>query len=138
MPCLAAALKPVVPANARQIDTVALNGMWMVYMGPYADSDALTRKEAELKRIKGLDFDEVHSPANLSPGLSLGRFSKQENANKALEDLKNRGIRTARIITLRAPGELVAVRVPEASQAQAAQLTALKLPQGKAFAICRR
>lgn len=118
-------------------DSVAVQGLWLVYMGPYADADMLARKLVELRRIKGLSFEEIHTPASLSPGLSLGRYSQLEDANGALTNLKLRGIRTARIVTLRAPMELQVVRVPQADVNTQVTLSGVKLPQGKVFTACR-
>lgn len=118
-------------------DSVAVQGLWLVYMGPYADAEVLARKLAELRRIKGLSFEEIHTPASLSPGLSLGRYSHLEEANGALANLKLRGIRTARIVTLRAPMELQVVRVPQADVNTQVTLSGVKLPQGKVFTACR-
>jgi len=118
-------------------DNVTVQGLWLVYMGPYADADVLARKLTELRRIKGLSFEEIHTPASLSPGLSLGRYSHIEDANGALATLKLRGIRTARIVTLRAPMELQVVRVPQADVNTQVTLSGVKLPQGKVFTACR-
>lgn len=133
-----AALKgTALPPKLWNTDNVAVQGLWLVYMGPYADAEVLARKLTELRRIKGLSFEEIHTPASLSPGLSLGRYSHLEEANGALANLKLRGIRTARIVTLRAPMELQVVRVPQADVNTQVMLSGVKLPQGKVFTACR-
>lgn len=136
-PQLEALLRPVLPTAARQIDTVTVQGLWMVYMGPYADNDALGRKQDELRRIRGIAFEPVRSPASLAPGLSLGRYTTQAEAEAALERIRLRGIRTARTVTLRPASELLVVRVPRASGADQQALAALTLPQNRGFAACR-
>lgn len=133
-----AMVRPLLSAGSWARQNVAIQGMWLVYMGPYADAEQLQRKQEELKRIKGLDFEVVRSPAALAQGISLGRFSKQDNAENQLEILRNRGIRTARIVTLRAPMELQLIRVPKADVEAQVKLAGLKLPQGKGFTACRR
>jgi hypothetical protein len=130
-------LKPLLPANSWRSDTVAVQGLWMVYMGPYGDADTLARKQTELKRIKGLSFEEVRTPAPLAAGLSLGRFTSLNDATTALNNFKLRGIRTARVVNLRAPMELQLVRVAQASEAMQGALAGVKLPQGKGFTACR-
>ncbi|RZL04022.1 MAG: SPOR domain-containing protein [Rubrivivax sp.] len=132
-----ATLKPVLGANAWSTDTVAVPGQWIAYMGPYVDADMLARKLTELRRIRGLTFEEIHSPASLSPGLSLGRYGSLDEANAALNSLKLRGIRTARIVTMRQPQEVQVVRVAQADVNTQVALSAIKLPQGKGFAACR-
>lgn len=136
-PQVEATLKPVLAANSWTTDTVAVPGVWLAYMGPYTDADMLARKLTELRRIRGLNFEEIKTPANLAPGLSLGRFSRLEDANAALNTLKLRGIRTARVVTLRPATEMQVVRVAQADINTQVALSALKLPQGKSFAACR-
>lgn len=130
-------LRPLLAAKAWRSDTVAVQGLWMVYMGPYGDAEQLARKQTELQRIKGLSFDEVHTPANLAQGLSLGRFAHKADAEAALNTFKLRGIRTARIVSLRQPLDVQVVRVPQATASMQAALSGLKLPQGKGFSACR-
>ncbi|TAK96373.1 MAG: hypothetical protein EPO09_06095 [Aquabacterium sp.] len=134
---LEANLKPILPAGSWGSRTVAIQGMWLVYMGPYADADMLERKQAELRRIKGLSFEEVRTPAHLALGISLGRFNKQEDADAGLNAMRNRGIRTARIVTVRPPMEVQVLRVPRASVGTQVTLASMKLPQGKGFSACR-
>ncbi|MDO9005916.1 MAG: SPOR domain-containing protein [Aquabacterium sp.] len=136
-PQVEATLKPVLAANSWTTDTVAVPGVWLTYMGPYADADVLARKLTELRRIRGLNFEEVKTPANLAPGLSLGRYTRLEDANAALNTLKLRGIRTARVVTLRPAMEVQVVRVAQADINTQVALSTLKLPQGKSFAACR-
>lgn len=132
-----ATLKPVLGATAWNTETIAVPGQWMAYMGPYADADMLARKLTELRRIKGLSFEEIHAPASLSPGLSLGRYGSLDEANAALNALKLRGIRTARVVTVRQAVEVQVVRVAQADVDTQVALSAVKLPQGKGFAACR-
>lgn len=132
-----ATLKPVLAPNSWSTETVAVPGQWMAYMGPYADADTLARKLTELRRIRGLTFEEIHAPASLSPGLSLGRYGSLDEANAALTSLKLRGIRTARVVTVRQAMEVQVVRVAQADIKAQVALSAVKLPQGKGFAACR-
>ncbi|MBA4109703.1 MAG: hypothetical protein C0487_08935 [Leptothrix sp. (in: Bacteria)] len=136
-PQVEATLKPVLAPNTWTTDNVAVPGVWLTYMGPYADTDMLARKLTELRRIRGLTFEEIKAPANLAPGLSLGRYNRLEDANAALNTLKLRGIRTARVVTLRPAMEVQVVRVAQADINTQVALSALKLPQGKSFAACR-
>lgn len=133
-----ALLRPQLPSAVWTKQTVNLQGMWLVYMGPYPEAEQLQRKQEELKRIKDLDFEVVRTPANLAPGISLGRFSKQDNAENQLEMLRNKGIRTARIVNLRPAQELYVLRMARADVDTQLTLSGLKLPQGKGFTACRR
>lgn len=133
-----ALLKPVLPAGTWASQTVLIQGLWLVYMGPYADADMLERKQVELRRIRGLNFEEVRTPASLAQGLSLGRYTKLEDAEAALNTLRIRGIRTARIVTIRPNMEVQVVRVARATVDMQVSLSGIKLPQGKGFTACRR
>lgn len=131
------ALKAPLPADAWSTQTVAISGLWLVYMGPYADEELYAKKLNELRRIKGLNFDEVRTPPALAHGLSLGRYTSLSEAQNGLATMKSRGIRTARIVVLRPEAEMQLVRVPQASQPIQVALSAAKLPQGKAFSACQ-
>lgn len=116
--------------------TVTAPGLWLVYMGPYPDPELLERKQIELRRIRNLSFEEVRSPANLAMGLSLGRFNQEAQAQASLETLRLRGVRTARVVTIRPSSELMMIRIPSASIEVQRRLSELPLPAGKQFAAC--
>lgn len=132
-----ASVKNVLPAGSWNSHAVAIQGLWLVYMGPYHDADMLERKQIELRRIKGLNFEEVSTPASLAQGISLGRFTRIEDAEAGLAAMRNRGIRTARIVNLRPAAEVQVLKVPQASVGMQVALAGLKLPQGKGFSNCR-
>lgn len=125
---------PAASWTAQQV--ASLPGLWLLYMGPFADEEALQRKLSELRRIRNLAFEEVRSPASLVPGVSLGRYTQQEQAEAALENLRMRGIRTARIVTLRPASVQSIIRVAQATADMRQQLEALTLPAGRAFGPC--
>lgn len=130
-------VRHVLPAGSWSGNTVAIQGLWLVYMGPYSDADMLERKQAELRRIKGLNFEEVRTPANLAMGISLGRYNRQEDADAALVTFRNRGIRTAKVVNVRPTMDVQVLKVPKASVSMQVALAGLKLPQGKGFSACR-
>lgn len=129
-------LRPLLPAGSWTHQSIAQGGQWMVYMGPYPDEDLYDRKVIELKRIKGLNFDEVRS-GTYAKGLSLGRFTSEAEAETRLSSLKQRGIRTARVVTIRPAGQVHYLRVAQANVSMQVTLSGLKLPQGKSFSACR-
>lgn len=131
------ALKAQLPADAWSTQAVPISGIWLVYMGPYPDDELYAKKLSELRRIKGLNFEELSAPPALAQGLSLGRYTSLAEAQSGLATVKLRGIRTARIVVLRPQGEMQLVRVAQASQQTQVALSATKLPQGKTFSACR-
>ncbi len=130
------ALRPLLPNGSWTRQSIAIGGQWMVYMGPYNDEDLYDRKVIELKRIKGLNFDEVRG-GTYAKGLSLGRFASEADAEARLGSLKQRGIRTARVVTIRPAGQVHYLRVAQANVSMQVTLSGLKLPQGKSFTACR-
>lgn len=132
-----ASVKALLPAGSWGRQSIPVSGQWMIYMGPYPDDELYARKLAELRRFKGVAFDEVKRPANLAQGLSLGRFTSEKEAEERLSVLKQRGIRSAKLITLRPAGVVQYVRVTQATVRMQVALSGVKLPQGKAFTACR-
>ncbi|MDH5541180.1 MAG: SPOR domain-containing protein [Rhizobacter sp.] len=134
-----AALKAALPAGSWVSQKIGKPGLWMVYLGRFPDRDALHRRQDELRAIK-VDTDELRSPPDLAPGLSLGRFEERNNASNALEKLTLRGIRGAKIVEVRSPSSGFVLRVEQATPAQAAELAALGTPAlaSKGFSPCAK
>ncbi len=111
---------------------------WLIYMGPYPDDAWLERKKGELSRIRGgLPYEVLTAPEQLARGISLGRFPSQAAAEQRLEQLRLRGIRTAKIVNSGNRPVTTMLRVTDADTAVAARLAAVKWPSGKAgFTAC--
>lgn len=124
-----------VAEGAWQVQRSDDTGAFMVYMGRYADREILQRKLAELKRLK-LDGEDLRGPPELQPGISLGRFDSQDSANAAMARMAQRGLRTARVITLRQAQSQAVLRVPAADAVLRARLAGLQLPSGPGFLPC--
>jgi hypothetical protein len=105
-------------------------------MGPYPDQEALQRKHAELQRIGGIGFEEVRSPVSLRMGFSLGRFNSQTAADSALIAMQTKGVRTARVVSVRPPMDVAVIRVPQADARMQQLLQALPLPSERGFVGC--
>ncbi|AVS63735.1 sporulation protein [Paracidovorax avenae] len=106
------------PPNSWSLEPVSVASRWMVYMGRFADEDALEKKRAEL-RARKVAYDRP-GPA-LEPGLSLGRFSTEEAAERALAALGTQGVRTARVVQERSDATGHVLRLPAATPALRAQ-----------------
>lgn len=98
------------PPGSWSLESTAIPGRWMVYMGRFADDEALEKKRAEL-RARKLPYDRPNNPA-LEPGLSLGRFSTEEAAQRALATLSGQGVRTAKVVVERAQAQGYTLRLP--------------------------
>jgi len=91
-------------------------GAWIVYLGKFADADARQDKAGELRKLD-LKPEPVNAPVALAPGLSLGQFSSQADANARLAELARRGVHTARVAVLDAPIVLRHLQVHAADSA---------------------
>jgi hypothetical protein len=84
------------PANAWSLSNATEAARWIVYMGKYANADALAKKKSELRDL-GISPESLKNPS-LEPGLSLGAFLTQAQANEAMAALAKRGLRTGRVV----------------------------------------
>ena len=87
-------------------------GRWMVYMGKFPDAEFMDRKRGEL-RLMNIDFDRAGG--SFEPGLSLGRFSTEEAAQRQLATFARQGVRTARVVQERPDVTTYALRLPKAT-----------------------
>lgn len=135
-----ALLQAAVPAGGWARRDVERPGDWLIYLGRFTAADSQQKKAEELGRLQ-LPFDEVLAPPELVPGLSLGHFDNRAAADRALEQLVQRGVRSARVVTLAEPGTNTLLRFERADGALAARLAAMSgevkgRPLGPAFRVC--
>lgn len=131
---LAKALAETLPAGSWTLEPGVEPGRWMVYMGRYASTELLERKKAELR---GMRVKYEAAPANLEPGLSLGRFDSEAGANQLLTEVTQRGVRTAHVVAERLETQGMRLRLPSVGAALKTQLEALKPALGdKALKTC--
>ena len=122
------------PAGSWSLEPVPATRRWMVYMGPFADEEALAKKRSELRAI-GVAYDRPG--AALEPGLSLGRYSSAEAAVRALGQLGAQGVRKARVVQERGDTAGFTLRLPAVDDSLRAQLEALQPAlAGKALRPC--
>ena len=112
-----------VPAGAWVDVRRELPGRWILYMGRFADREALQKKLDELQRLS-LAPTEMKSPPDLAPGLALGEFGAQVDAQARLAQLQARGVRTARVLQLPSAAEH-RLRVDKVEGVPAERLAAL-------------
>ncbi len=83
---------------------------WLVYIGKFESAADLAKKRAQLAAL-GVKFFPLNSPT-LAPGLSLGEHASAASAEAALEALKPKGVRTARVVQDTPANALYVLRVP--------------------------
>jgi len=134
----ARALRPrlqSLPADSWSFESSGDSVRWIIYMGKYVSKEAMNRKRAKLQQL-GLSFEPPVSP-QLNPGLSLGSFSSKAEAETALEQMNQRGIRSAKVMLERPELPSLWLKLPAADASMRTRLDTLK-PQfgGKAVQAC--
>jgi hypothetical protein len=128
--------RAALPEGAVASAALARPGVFIVYMGKYASAESLQRKTDELKR-RNVDYEELHNVPWLEPGLALGRFADRADAEARLASLNERGVNTAKVLTLRPPASGTGLRAEHADAALAAKLQGLKSKAlGAGFVPC--
>jgi hypothetical protein len=133
---LRTALEAALPGSGSwQLEDSVEPARWIVYMGKYPNEDALAKKKAELATLN-LKYEVLSNPA-MQPGLSLGAFSSQAEANAELARLTKRGVHTAKVVQERAEARGTLLRLPAVDEALRAKLDELKTPlAGKPLRAC--
>lgn len=131
-------LQTVLPAGSWASLKTEAPPVWIVYMGKYANREAMQKKADELRRLR-VSFEEVRNAPDLEEGLALGRYDGRPAAEKALAELTARGVRTARVATL-PPVTTHSLRVERADATLQTRLAGLRAEalQGKSFTPCAR
>jgi hypothetical protein len=111
------------PSGSWSLEGGGKPNRWIVYMGRYADAEALDKKRAELRALR-VDTAPIGQPA-LAPGLSLGVFSTVAGAQEHLAQLSRRGVRTARVVPEHPDAPDATLRLPSADTALAARVRTL-------------
>ncbi len=91
-------------------DENVLPERWIVYLGRFANSEALQRRKAELRAAK-VDYRDVYVPA-LAPGLALGTYSTEEAAKTALLDAQRDGVKGAKVVQERQEYKTFTLKLP--------------------------
>lgn len=90
------ALTTAWPAGAWLLESGVEPARWIVYMGKYANAEAVNKKRGELRGLN-VRFEPLAN-ATLEPGLSLGSYPTEAAASEGLRQLAGRGVRTARVL----------------------------------------
>lgn len=127
-----AALRPVLqsslPEGSWTLANVAIPARWMVYMGKFANAQAMAKKRAELSALN-VKAEPV-GLAVLEPGLSLGLYSSKERAAEALAQLGAKGVRTARVVQERAESSAFQLKLPAVTETLKPKLADVKVALG--------
>ena len=129
-------LQASLPAGSWNLMPSVEPGRWLIYMGRYTEAEVLAIKRSELARL-GVTFQPVTLPT-LAPGLSLGSFTSQAEADNTLARLSAQGVRSARVMQERPEQRGDLLTLPAVDAALKAQLDAIKPQlQGRVLQGCR-
>lgn len=124
------------PAGSWALEPTLEPARWIVYMGGYPDADSANRKKGEL-RAMGVSFQPLVNPG-LEPGISLGGYRTEQEANAQLGLLAERGVRTARVLVERAEQRGQLLRLPAVDDALRTRIDELKpVLAGRTLRACR-
>ena len=128
------AAQGALPDSSWKFDSATVSGRWMVYMGKFPDDETLVKKRGELRALQ-IDYDRP-GPA-FEPGLSLGRFSTEEAAQRALTQLSGKGVRTARVVVERKESTAYTLKLPAVDDATRTKINGMKNAlSGKSLQSC--
>jgi hypothetical protein len=132
---LRAGLESSLPIGSWSLESSTEPGRWIVYMGKYNSDDALAKKRTELRGL-GVSFEPLVNPA-LAPGLSLGHYGSQAEAERGLTNAATRGVRTAKVVLERPEARGQLLKLPAVDAALKAKLEPLKAQlSGKPLQAC--
>ena len=128
-------LVSTLPQNSWVIESALVPARWIVYMGKYNSDESVLKKKSELRGL-GVSFEALNNIA-LEPGLSLGTFKTQPEAEAELVRIAKKGVKTAKVIQQGAEQRGQLLKLPAVDAAMRSQLDAIK-PQlaGKTFVVC--
>lgn len=85
-------------SRARSVPpVVAASAGWWVFIPPLANRAEAERKASELKRLAVPEFFIVQEAGANRLAISLGIFSTEDAANERLNELREKGVRSARV-----------------------------------------
>lgn len=121
-------------AKGWSLNESVLSARWIVYLGKFANSEALQRRRAELRQER-IEHREVNVPA-LQPGLALGTYSSEDAARKALQQAQRDGVRDARVVQERQESRTFTLRLPAVTGSERRQIEGLGFLGDKTLQPC--
>jgi len=119
------ALESALASGSWQFDSVTVPARWIVYMGKFANPEAMAKKRGELA-VMNIVPQPLTNP-DLELGFSLGGFDTQAAATTELQRLMSlRGIRTAKVVQERLGGQQNQLKLPALTAEQKARLNDVK------------
>jgi hypothetical protein len=99
---------------------------WWVYLPPQGSKSNVDKKIGELKKLGVDDFFPIQEEGKWHFAISLGVFSSQDAANKRLETLRVKGVRTAQAGLRESASQKVYMQIRDGGDAVVARVNELK------------
>ncbi|MEY3381543.1 MAG: hypothetical protein RL468_2141 [Pseudomonadota bacterium] len=112
------------PLGSWRVEADLASPQWLVYLGRLDDPAELARQQARLKTLQ-IDSEPTQAP-ELMPGLTLGSFTTQAEAEQALAELERGGVRMARVVHEASPRRGAVLVLPLMDDALRARLDELR------------
>ena len=129
------ALEALLPPGSWALDSALEPARWIIYMGKYANAQALAAKRAEVSALR-LKIEDLNND-QLEPGFSLGSFPSQKDAESALANFSKRGVRTAKVVQEAAESRQAQLRIAAVDENLRSKLELLKPAlAGQALRTC--
>lgn len=109
-------------SQRRQDDT----GSWWVYLPPQGSKANGDKKLGELKKLGVEDFFMIQDEGKWHYAISLGVFSSQDAANKRLEALRAKGVRTAQAALRDSASQKMTMQIRDGGEAAVARVNEIK------------
>ena len=107
-------LSPGAKVSERKLEEIT---GWWVFMPPQANRQGAAQKVEELKRLGVDEYFIVQEDPKFRFAISLGIFRSEEGAQKKLEQLQGRGVRTARVAPRTTPVNRLSLQLRELQEA---------------------
>jgi hypothetical protein len=116
------------PEGSWRLEEGTEGGRWIVYMGKYKDNAEVNKKKAELRQLN-VSFEGLRV-RSLEPGISLGGFATEAEAEKAQAEFSARGVRSAKVAQEFAGRKGQMLKLPTVDEALRPQIDALRSAAG--------
>ncbi|MDR0259437.1 MAG: SPOR domain-containing protein, partial [Comamonas sp.] len=122
------------PEGSWRLDSSTSAGRWMVYVGKFSSQEALDTRRDELRALD-ISTDRARI-ASLEPGISLGRFSTEEAAERHLATMGKKGVSGAKVVVERPEAVSYTVRLPKLDAATKKRVQSWHVMDGKELRSC--
>lgn len=122
------------PEGSWRLDSSTSAGRWMVYVGKFSSQEALDTRRDELRALD-ISTDRARI-ASLEPGISLGRFSSEEAAERHLASMGKKGVSGAKVVVERPEAVSYTVRWPKMDAATKKRVQSWHVMDGKELRSC--